>query len=291
MQPGNPGDHAGRGPLRRPHGTKASAPLCPCPFREVPLGRMRDVPHLLHHLCGRTFRKDDSKVRTAQLPRIMASWCNLRHRRPPPGPPHQHHHRAPPRRPRLQRPHDRAQTHRTRMINQLHAMALSGEPGHGAFRSPAVRPQPLRALDSLAVDAVGDAAFVQPSSQVDVIASRIDAEFAGLAPSSAAARADRRDAAYERGHCLAVVQVGPGDADGCSLVWWALAADCARPPHSAGSAALAQSRPLPGGTAREPTSQRCSRRAPGADRRGAPEPRRPPSLQPITIGSRLGPVE
>lgn len=37
--------------------------------------------------------------------------------------------------------------------------AAAGEPGHGAFHGPAVAAQPLRGLDSLAGDAVGDAAF------------------------------------------------------------------------------------------------------------------------------------
>lgn len=33
--------------------------------------------HLLHHARDRTFREDDSKVRTCTLPRAMASRCNL----------------------------------------------------------------------------------------------------------------------------------------------------------------------------------------------------------------------
>jgi predicted transposase YbfD/YdcC len=33
--------------------------------------------HLLHHVRDRTFREDDSKVRTGTLPRAMASLRNL----------------------------------------------------------------------------------------------------------------------------------------------------------------------------------------------------------------------
>ncbi|MFE9259232.1 hypothetical protein [Streptomyces sp. NPDC006879] len=35
------------------------------------------IENLLHHVRDRTFREDDSKVRTAQLPRTMASLRNL----------------------------------------------------------------------------------------------------------------------------------------------------------------------------------------------------------------------
>ena len=47
-----------------------------------------------------------------------------------------------------------------------------------------------------------------------VVVALVGVEFAGLAPSSAAPRADWRDALHERDQCLAVVEVGPGDADG-----------------------------------------------------------------------------
>ncbi|MDH2393295.1 ISAs1 family transposase [Streptomyces sp. HNM0663] len=35
------------------------------------------IENLLHHVCDRTFREDGSKIRTAQLPRTMASLRNL----------------------------------------------------------------------------------------------------------------------------------------------------------------------------------------------------------------------
>ncbi|WP_030188413.1 DDE transposase family protein [Streptomyces sp. NRRL S-813] len=35
------------------------------------------IENLLHHVRDRTFREDDSKIRTAQLPRTMASLRNL----------------------------------------------------------------------------------------------------------------------------------------------------------------------------------------------------------------------
>lgn len=35
------------------------------------------IENLLHHVRDRTFREDDSKTRTAQLPRTMASLRNL----------------------------------------------------------------------------------------------------------------------------------------------------------------------------------------------------------------------
>lgn len=35
------------------------------------------IENLLHHVRDRTFREDDSKIRTAALPRTMASLCNL----------------------------------------------------------------------------------------------------------------------------------------------------------------------------------------------------------------------
>ncbi|OKJ87529.1 hypothetical protein AMK33_38090 [Streptomyces sp. CB02400] len=37
--------------------------------------------------------------------------------------------------------------------------STAGEPGHGAFDGPAVAAQPLRGLDTLAGDAVGEAAL------------------------------------------------------------------------------------------------------------------------------------
>ncbi|WP_245766881.1 hypothetical protein [Streptomyces colonosanans] len=35
------------------------------------------IENLLHHVRDRTFREDDSKVRTGVLPRVMASLRNL----------------------------------------------------------------------------------------------------------------------------------------------------------------------------------------------------------------------
>ncbi|MGW0844228.1 hypothetical protein ACWD26_29635 [Streptomyces sp. NPDC002787] len=38
---------------------------------------MNQFENLLHHVRDRTFREDDSKIRTAHLPRTMASLRNL----------------------------------------------------------------------------------------------------------------------------------------------------------------------------------------------------------------------
>ncbi|MEU9384275.1 hypothetical protein AB0D38_26310, partial [Streptomyces sp. NPDC048279] len=59
---GTPG--SGERPGETPAGNGGTAPLA-------------DSYNLLHHVRDRTFREDDSKVRTGTLPRAMASLRNL----------------------------------------------------------------------------------------------------------------------------------------------------------------------------------------------------------------------
>lgn len=85
--------------------------------------------------------------------------------------------------------------------------SAAGEPGHGAFDGPAVTAQPLRGLDALAGDAVGDAPVAQPSPQMRVVVALVGVEFARLASPGPAAGADRRYALHQRDQGLTVVQV------------------------------------------------------------------------------------
>lgn len=73
-----------------------------------------------------------------------------------------------------------------------------GEPGHSALDRPAMAAQPCRGFDALACNAVGDAAFTQPSPQVVIVVALVGVQLGGLASAWAAAGAYRRDPADQR---------------------------------------------------------------------------------------------
>src|SRR5699024_1659689 len=56
--------------------------------------------------------------------------------------------------------------------------AASGQPGHGALDLPAVAPQPLGGLHTLAGQAMGDSAFAEPLAQVVVVVAFVSVELA-----------------------------------------------------------------------------------------------------------------
>lgn len=88
----------------------------------------------------------------------------------------------------------------------------AGQPGHSTLDYPPVAAEPLRGLDALASDAVADAAFAEPSAQVDVVVSLVRVQFRRLSSAGSTARSDRWSPAHERLQAEAVVHVGARDA-------------------------------------------------------------------------------
>lgn len=88
----------------------------------------------------------------------------------------------------------------------------AGEPGHGPFDDPPVAAQSLRGLDSLAGDAVADAAVAEPSAQVVVVVALVCVELAGPASTGSSPGPDRWDAPHEWFKAEAVVHVRAGNA-------------------------------------------------------------------------------